>query len=138
MAAPATAASGQKPTTPTSVAAGDDQFMQDHMYRLDALKLLSESGISHPSEQDIKAIAIKLRMKDEEKQATQEQQQQMAAAQAQAQQVAMNAQAPNLVAPQPAAGMVAPSGPAMAPPGAGGGPNIAQVLAALQQNGGPQ
>jgi hypothetical protein len=133
-------------TTPTSVVAdaqGEDAaFMEDHMYRLDALKMLAQSGISKPSEQDIKAIAIKLKEKDQESQ----QAQQQAQLQAQAQQQAAVAQAaaarPNLVAAPPAgATMMAPGGPPAAPPptGAPSALNLGQAMQlAAQQGGGPQ
>lgn len=119
-----------KPTTPTSVAAGDDEFMMDHMYRLDALKMLAQNGISKPSEQDVKAIAIKLRQKDEQ---TKQQERDAQLAQAAAAQQAPPQ--PNLVAaPPPAAAMAgAPGGGA---PSAGG-PNLGAIMAMLAANGGP-
>lgn len=151
-----------KPTTPSSMVADaqgqDAEFMQDHMYRLDALKLMAQSGISKPSEQDIKATVIKLKEQDEAKQQAAQQQQQQLAAQQQAALAQRNAAQPNLVAPpQPAAAMIAPSAVTQGPPSTGvagpGGPpisgvgpasaNIQQALAAMlgrgQQNpGGPQ
>lgn len=94
------------PTTPTSVAAGDDEHIMEHMYRREAIQLMAQSGISKPSEIDIKAAAIKLRQKDEEAQKAKEAMQMM-----QQQLQTQRPPQPNLVvAPPPAQGIVGQGG----------------------------